>query len=163
MLPQKKGDPVVFDHDEFINLKTNADALAGMRPAFDKAGGVAAGNASGINDGAAAVMVMSAAKAQALGSNTIRAVSPLSPLPALDPATVGMGPVPATRKALERAGWKASDVDLYSNRTKRLPHKHVLSIKLRTSTQARQRERRRQCHWSPDWRVRLPRSGHPAA
>jgi acetyl-CoA C-acetyltransferase len=63
VIPQRKGDPIVFDSDEFINRKTNADGLAGLRPAFDKAGSVTAGNASGINDGAAAVMVMSAKKA----------------------------------------------------------------------------------------------------
>src|SRR5690349_4848839 len=66
-IPQRKGDPVLFDTDEFINKKTTAEALAGLRPAFDKAGSVTAGNASGINDGAAAVMVMSAAKAKELG------------------------------------------------------------------------------------------------
>ncbi|MFN5722844.1 MAG: acetyl-CoA C-acyltransferase, partial [Betaproteobacteria bacterium] len=66
-IPQRKGDPVVFNTDEFINTKTNAEALAGLRPAFDKAGSVTAGNASGLNDGAAAVMVMTAAKAAALG------------------------------------------------------------------------------------------------
>src|SRR5438045_600435 len=66
-VPQKKGDPVVFANDEFINKKTSAEALAGLRPAFDKAGSVTAGNASGINDGAAAVVVMSAKKAAQLG------------------------------------------------------------------------------------------------
>src|SRR6185369_4094730 len=66
-IPQKKGDPIVFANDEFINKKTSADALAGLRPAFDKAGSVTAGNASGLNDGAAAVLVMSAQRAAALG------------------------------------------------------------------------------------------------
>ena len=74
-IAQKKGDPLIFENDEFINRKTNAEALAGLRPAFDKAGGVTAGNAS-------------------------------------DPATMGMGPVPASTKALARAGWKAADLDL---------------------------------------------------
>jgi acetyl-CoA C-acetyltransferase len=63
-IPQKKGDPVVFAADEFINRKTSAEALAGLRPAFDKAGSVTAGNASGLNDGAAGVVVMSARKAE---------------------------------------------------------------------------------------------------
>jgi acetyl-CoA C-acetyltransferase len=103
-LPQKKGDP--------INLKTNAEALAGLRPAFDKAGSVTAGNASGINDGAAAVMVMSAAKAKSLGLTPLARIASFATT-GLDPATMGMGPVPASRKALERAGWKASDVDLF--------------------------------------------------
>ncbi len=110
-IAQKKGDPIVFAADEFINKKTNAEALAGLRPAFDKAGSVTAGNASGLNDGAAAVMVMSAAKAAALGLKPLaRIVSYASA--GLDPAIMGMGPVPAARRALERAGWKAQDLDL---------------------------------------------------
>jgi len=111
-LSQKKGDPIVFASDEYINLKTNAEALAGLRPAFDKAGSVTAGNASGINDGAAAVMVMSAAKAKSLGLTPLARIASFA-TSGLDPATMGMGPVPASRKALERAGWKASDVDLF--------------------------------------------------
>ena len=111
-LPQKKGDPLIFASDEYINLKTNADALANLRPAFDKAGSVTAGNASGINDGAAAVMVMTATKAQALGLKPLARIASFA-TSGLDPATMGMGPVPASRKALERAGWKASDVDLF--------------------------------------------------
>ena len=112
LLPQKKGDPIVFASDEYINLKTNAEALAGLRPAVDKAGSVTAGNASGINDGAAAVMVMSAAKAKSLGLTPLARIASFA-TSGLDPATMGMGPVPASRKALERAGWKASDVDLF--------------------------------------------------
>ena len=111
LLPQKKGDPIVFDADEFINRKTSADVLAGLRPAFDKAGSVTAGNASGLNDGAAAVMVMSAAKAQALGLKPMARIASYASA-GLDPATMGMGPVPASRRALERAGWKASELDL---------------------------------------------------
>jgi len=112
LLPQKKGDPLVFATDEFINLTTNAQALAGLRPAFDKAGTVTAGNASGLNDGAAAVMVMTAAKAKALGLTPLGRIASFATT-GLDPATMGMGPVPASRKALARAGWKASDVDLF--------------------------------------------------
>jgi acetyl-CoA C-acetyltransferase len=111
-IPQRKGDPVVFDADEFINKKTNAEALAGLRPAFDKAGTVTAGNASGINDGAAAVVVMSAKKAAELGLKPLARIVAFG-TSGLDPATMGMGPVPATRKALERAGWKAGDVNLF--------------------------------------------------
>ncbi|MDZ5459320.1 acetyl-CoA C-acetyltransferase [Azohydromonas lata] len=111
-IPQRKGDPVMFDADEFINKKTNAEALAGLRPAFDKAGSVTAGNASGINDGAAAVMVMSAAKAEQLGLKPLARIASFG-TSGLDPATMGMGPVPATRKALERAGWQVGDVDLF--------------------------------------------------
>lgn len=111
LLPQKKGDPIAFDADEFINRKTNAEALAGLRPAFDKAGGVTAGNASGINDGAAAVMVMTAKKAAALGLKPLGRIASYA-TSGLDPATMGMGPVPASKKALARAGWNAADLDL---------------------------------------------------
>ncbi len=111
-IPQRKGDPVVFNTDEFINKKTNADALAGLRPAFDKAGSVTAGNASGINDGAAAVMVMTAQKAAALGLTPLARIASFGTT-GLDPAIMGMGPVSASQRALARAGWKASDVDLF--------------------------------------------------
>jgi acetyl-CoA C-acetyltransferase len=110
-IAQKKGDPIVFAADEFINRKSNAEALAGLRPAFDKAGGVTAGNASGINDGAAAVMVMTAQKAAALGLTPLGRIASFA-TSGLDPAMMGMGPVPASQKALARAGWKAQDLDL---------------------------------------------------
>jgi len=110
-IPQRKGDPVIFSADEFINKKTSAEALAGLRPAFDKAGGVTAGNASGLNDGAAAVMVMSARKAAALGLTPLGRIASFA-TSGLDPAYMGMGPVPASTKALQRAGWKAQDLDL---------------------------------------------------
>ena len=110
-VPQKKGDPVVFSADEFINRKTSAEGLAGLRPAFDKAGGVTAGNASGLNDGAAAVRVMTAKKAAALGLRPLARIASYATA-ALDPAYMGMGPVPASIKALARAGWKAKDLDL---------------------------------------------------
>jgi acetyl-CoA C-acetyltransferase len=110
-IAQKKGDPIVFSADEFINRKTNAEALAGLRPAFDKAGSVTAGNASGLNDGAAAVMVMSAAQAKTLGLTPLARIASYASA-GLDPAIMGMGPVPAAQKALQRAGWKATDLDL---------------------------------------------------
>jgi acetyl-CoA C-acetyltransferase len=112
LIAQKKGDPLRVDADEFINRKTSAEGLAGLKPAFDKAGTVTAGNASGINDGAAAVMVMSAKKAASLGLTSLARIAAFS-TSGLDPATMGMGPVPATRKALARAGWKTGDVDLF--------------------------------------------------
>lgn len=111
VIPQKKGDPVAFDADEFINRKSTAEALAGLRPAFDKAGSVTAGNASGLNDGAAGVVVMTAAKAAALGLKPLARIASYASA-GLDPAYMGMGPVPAARKALERAGWKPADLDL---------------------------------------------------
>jgi len=112
VIPQRKGDPVVFNTDEFINKKTSAEALAGLRPAFDKAGSVTAGNASGINDGAAAVVVMTAKKAAALGLKPMARIAAFG-TSGLDPATMGMGPVPATQKALARAGWNVQDVDVF--------------------------------------------------
>jgi acetyl-CoA C-acetyltransferase len=111
LIAQKKGDPISFAADEFINRKSNAEALAGLRPAFDKAGGVTAGNASGINDGAAAVMVMTAKKAAALGLTPMGRIASYA-TSGLDPAIMGMGPVPASQKALARAGWNAQDLDL---------------------------------------------------
>jgi acetyl-CoA C-acetyltransferase len=110
-IAQRKGDPILFAADEFINKKTNAEALAGLRPAFDKAGSVTAGNASGLNDGAAGVMVMSAAKAAALGLKPLARIASYASA-GLDPAIMGMGPVPAARKALARAGWSPADLDL---------------------------------------------------
>lgn len=112
VIPQRKGDPVVFAADEYINRKTNGDALGGLKPAFDKAGTVTAGNASGLNDGAAAVVVMSASKAKALGLTPLATIKAYA-TSGLDPATMGMGPVFATRKALDRAGWAVGDVDLF--------------------------------------------------
>ncbi|HEX6706475.1 MAG TPA: acetyl-CoA C-acetyltransferase [Albitalea sp.] len=111
VIPQKKGDPVVFANDEFINRKTNAEALAGLRPAFDKAGSVTAGNASGLNDGAAGVVVMTAKRADQLGLTPLARIASYASA-ALDPATMGMGPVPASQRALQRAGWKPADLDL---------------------------------------------------
>jgi len=110
-IPQKKGDALVFNQDEFINRKTSAEGLAGLRPAFDKAGGVTAGNASGLNDGAAAVLVMTAKKAAALGLKPLGRIASYAST-GLDPAFMGMGPVPASQKALQRAGWKPQDLDL---------------------------------------------------
>jgi acetyl-CoA C-acetyltransferase len=110
-IAQKKGDPIVFASDEFINKKTNAEVLAGLRPAFDKAGTVTAGNASGLNDGAAGVVLMSAEKAKKLGLTPLARIASYATV-ALDPSIMGMGPVPASQKALQRAGWKAQDLDL---------------------------------------------------
>jgi acetyl-CoA C-acetyltransferase len=110
-IAQKKGDPIVFAADEFINRKSSAEGLAGLRPAFDKAGSVTAGNASGLNDGAAGVVVMSAKTADKLGLTPLARIASYASA-GLDPKIMGMGPVPAARKALERAGWKPADLDL---------------------------------------------------
>ena len=110
-IAQKKGDAVVFAADEFINRKSTAEVLAGLRPAFDKAGSVTAGNASGLNDGAAGVVVMTAKKADQFGLTPLARIASYASA-GLDPATMGMGPVPASQRALLRAGWKATDLDL---------------------------------------------------
>ena len=106
----RKGK-VVFDTDEFIKHGTTAESLAGLKPAFDKAGSVTAGNASGINDGAAAVLMMSASKAKELGLTPLARIA-ASASAGLDPSIMGMGPVPASKRCLEKAGWKADDLDL---------------------------------------------------
>ena len=111
VIPQKKGDPISFAADEFINKKTNADALAGLKPAFDKEGTVTAGNASGLNDGAAAVLVMSEARAKALGLTPLARIKSFATT-GVDPKIMGMGPVPASTKALAKADWKPADLDL---------------------------------------------------
>ena len=111
MIPQKKGDPKVFDTDEFPRFGTTAEALAGLKPAFKKDGTVTAGNASGINDGAAAFVVMSAEKAKAMGLKPMAKVVSYASA-GVDPAIMGTGPIPATRKALAKAGLKVTDLDL---------------------------------------------------
>jgi acetyl-CoA C-acetyltransferase len=110
-IPQRKGDPVVFAKDEFPRAGTTAEKLAGLRPAFKKEGTVTAGNASGINDGAAAVVVMSADKAAELGLKPLARIVSFSSA-GVDPAIMGTGPIPATQKCLEKAGWSVSDLDL---------------------------------------------------
>jgi len=110
-IPQRKGAPLVFDTDEYPKHGSTLEALAGLRAAFDKNGTVTAGNASGINDGAAAVIMMSAKKAQELGLKvlaTIRAYSSAG----VDPKIMGMGPVPASQLCLAKAGWSVDDLDL---------------------------------------------------
>jgi acetyl-CoA C-acetyltransferase len=109
-IPSKKGD-VIFDADEFVRHGTTAESLAGLKPAFDKAGTVTAGNASGINDGAAAVMMMSASKAKELGLKPLARIKAYASA-GVDPAFMGMGPVPASKLCLKKAGWSASDLDL---------------------------------------------------
>ena len=109
-IASKKGT-VIFDADEFIKPGVTAESLAALRPAFDKAGTVTAGNASGLNDGAAGVLMMSAKKAKELGLTPLaRIVSYASA--GLDPSIMGMGPVPASTLCLKKAGWKAADLDL---------------------------------------------------
>lgn len=109
-IPQRRGDDTIFDSDEFPRHTTSMDSLANLRPAFSKDGTVTAGNASGINDGAAAVMVMSASKAQELKLKPMARIVSYSSA-GVDPSIMGTGPIPASTKCLEKAGWKASELD----------------------------------------------------
>ncbi|MGE5791915.1 MAG: acetyl-CoA C-acetyltransferase [Bacteroidota bacterium] len=110
-IPQRKGPAVVFDADEYPKAGTTAEKLAGLKPAFDKAGTVTAGNASGINDGAAAVIMMSAKKAQELGLKPLVRIAAYSSA-GVDPKIMGMGPVPASKLVLSKAGWTKDSPDL---------------------------------------------------
>jgi len=109
-IPQRRGDDINFDSDEFPRHSSSIDSLANLRPAFAKDGTVTAGNASGINDGAAAVMVMSASKAQELNLKPMARIVSYSSA-GVDPSIMGTGPIPASTKCLEKAGWKASELD----------------------------------------------------
>lgn len=111
LIPQKKGDPLVVDQDEFPKHGMTLEKLAKLRPAFKPDGTVTAGNASGINDGAAMLVVMSESKAKELNIHPLATIV-ASAYAALDPKIMGYGPVPATKKALQKAGWHMNDVEL---------------------------------------------------
>ncbi|MEJ5348421.1 MAG: acetyl-CoA C-acetyltransferase [Desulfosoma sp.] len=110
-VPQRKGAPVVFDTDEHPRFGTTLEALAKLPPAFKKDGTVTAGNASGINDGAAIILVMSEKKAASMGLTPLGVIRSYASA-GVDPALMGTGPIPASRKALEKAGWSVQDLDL---------------------------------------------------
>ena len=110
-IPQRKGEPEVFKNDEYPRSGVTADGLAKLRPAFKKEGTVTAGNASGINDGAAALVIMSKKKAEELGINYMATIKGYASA-GVNPAIMGIGPVPATRKALDKAGMKIDNLDL---------------------------------------------------
>ncbi|MEH7437304.1 acetyl-CoA C-acetyltransferase [Neobacillus drentensis] len=111
VIPQRKGEPIIFDTDEYPKKGTTAEKLAGLRPAFKKDGSVTAGNASGINDGAAAVVVMSKKKADELGLKPLVTIK-ANASAGVDPSIMGIGPVPAVRKALEKASVSMEDLNL---------------------------------------------------
>ncbi|WP_457980259.1 acetyl-CoA C-acetyltransferase [Ectopseudomonas composti] len=111
LIPQRKGDPVAFTRDEQPRAGTTAESLAKLKPAFKKDGSVTAGNASSLNDGAAAVLLMSASKAQALGLPVLAKIAGYANA-GVDPAIMGIGPVSATRRCLDKAGWSLDDLDL---------------------------------------------------
>lgn len=110
-IPQRKGDPIVFAKDEYPRAGTTAEKLSALRPAFVKDGSVTAANASGLNDGAAAVVVMSARKAEELGIKPLAKISAWANA-GVDPAIMGIGPVPASQRCLAKAGWQISELDL---------------------------------------------------
>ena len=110
-IPQRKGDPVVFDTDEFPRHGSTAEGFAKARAAFKKDGSVTAANASGINDGAAVVLMMSESRAKALGLEPIARITAYANA-GVEPRIMGSGPIPATRRCLERAGWGVDDLDL---------------------------------------------------
>ena len=110
-IPQRKGNPIIFQDDEFIRKGATIESIQKVRPAFKKDGSVTAANASGINDGAAAVVVMSASKAKELGQTPLATVKAYASA-GVDPAIMGTGPVPSTKKCLEKAGWTIDDLDL---------------------------------------------------
>lgn len=111
LIPQRKGDPVAFATDEQPRAGTTAEALANLKPAFKKDGSVTAGNASSLNDGAAAVILMSAAKAKALGLPVLAKIAAYANA-GVDPAIMGIGPVSATSRCLDKAGWTLQQLDL---------------------------------------------------
>ena len=111
MIPQRKGDPVAFATDEQPRAGTTAESLGKLKPAFKKDGSVTAGNASSLNDGAAAVLLMSAAKAEALGLPVLAKIAAYANA-GVDPAIMGIGPVGATQRCLSKAGWQLADLDL---------------------------------------------------
>ena len=149
-IAQKKGDPIVFAADEFINRKTTAEVLAGLRPAFDKAGGVTAGNASGLNDGAAGVVVMTAKKADQLGLKPLARIASYASS-GLDPAIMGMGPVEARRSG-----------PVGDQRSLRCPSLRGAQGNGLGHVEGK-REWRRDCDRPPDRRVGLPHSGDAVA
>ncbi len=111
LIPQRKGDPLAFATDEQPRAGTSAESLSKLKPAFKKDGSVTAGNASSLNDGAAAVLLMSAAKAKALGLPVLATIAAYANA-GVDPAIMGIGPVSATRRCLDKAGWNLGDLDL---------------------------------------------------
>jgi acetyl-CoA C-acetyltransferase len=110
-IPQKKGEPLIFNKDEYPRHGTTAETLAKLKPAFEKEGTVTAGNASGLNDGAAMCIVMSAAKAKELGLTPLASIVAYASA-GVDPKIMGTGPIPATRRCLQKAQWTLKDLDL---------------------------------------------------
>lgn len=156
----RKGETVV-DKDEYIRHGATMDAMQKLRPAFTKDGSVTAANASGLNDGAAAVLLMSAENAEKRGLEPLARIASYATA-GLDPSIMGVGPIHASRKALEKAGWSVDD--LGSGGGKRSLRRAGLCREQGHGLGPvdRERERRCDCHWPSHRRVGLPRSEHPA-
>ena len=157
----RKGDVVVAD-DEFIRPATTLEAIAKLRPAFAKDGTVTAGNASGVNDGAAALVVMSAAEAKRRGLTPLARIASWATA-GVDPAIMGTGPIPASRKALEKAGWSVKDLELVEANEAFAAQALAVNKDLGWDPGDRQRQRRRDRHRPSDRRLRRARAGDAAA
>ena len=157
----RKGDMVV-DQDEYIRHGATLEAMAGLRPAFNKDGSVTAANASGLNDGAAALVLMSADEAKARGLKPLARIASWATA-GVDPAIMGTGPIPASRKALEKAGWTVADLDLIESNEAFAAQS--LCVVARTGPRPGQgeRQRRRHRHRPPDRRLGRAHPDHPAA
>ena len=141
-VPQPKGEPIVVDRDEHPRPDTSLEALARLRPAFREGGTVTAGNSSGINDGASATVLVEAGLARELGLRPLARVVATA-VAGVDPSVMGLGPVPATRKALERAGLGVADLDLVELNEAFASQSIACMRELRPGPGARQRQRRR--------------------
>ena len=160
-IKNRKGD-VVIDQDEYIRAGATLEGVAKLRPAFAKDGTVTAGNASGINDGAAAVVVMTADAAAKRG------IAPLARIVSwatagVDPAVMGTGPIPASRKALEKAGWTADDLDLVEANEAFAAQACAVNKEYGLGPGDRQCQWWGDCHWSSDRGIRCPRAGYAAS
>ena len=160
-IPQKKGDPVLFAQDESVRAETTAEVLRALKPAFKKDGSVTAGNAPPVNDGAAALVVMSAARAAALG------LTPMARIVAqatsgLEPKMLLMTPVEASRKVAKKAGWNLQDVDLFELNEAFAVQAVAVIRELGIDAGAGQRQRRRRRPGPPDRRLRRARADDAA-
>ncbi len=156
----RKGD-IVVEQDEYIRAGTTLESVAKLRPAFAKDGTVTAGNASGINDGAATVVLMSADNAARRGATPLARIVSWATA-GVDPAVMGTGPIPASRKALKKAGWSTDDLDLIEANEAFAAQACAVNKDMGWDTGYRQRQWRRHRHRPPDRCIRCPRARHPA-
>ncbi len=160
VIATRKGD-VTVDADEYIRHGATMDAMQKLRPAFAKDGSVTAGNACGLNDGAAAVVLMSAEEAERRGLTPLARIASYATA-GLDPSIMGVGPIHASRKALEKAGWKVGDLDLVEANEAFAAQACAVNKDMGWDPANRERERRRDCHRPPDRRVGRAHPEHAA-